>query len=90
MISRTFKELTDGLLINYEAADDAFVALSDGEAIPSEDDVEGLWNINKSETRLQGGISESHFLEFQNLLLCDLISETQLQVFLENVKTAKT
>lgn len=68
VVSRTFKELTDGLLILYEAADDPFIVLSDREAVPSEDDVEGFWNVNKREIRLQGGISESHFLEFQNLL----------------------
>lgn len=37
-----FPPLTEGLLVDYEAADDAFAAAADGEAVPSEDDVEGL------------------------------------------------
>lgn len=37
-----FPPLTDGLLVNYEAADDAVIVASDGEAVPPEDDVEGL------------------------------------------------
>lgn len=42
--------LTDGLMINYEAADDAVVAAPGGEAVSCEDDVEGLWN-NKHHNR---------------------------------------
>lgn len=34
--------LTEGLLVHYEAADDAFIAAAEGEAVPSEHDVEGL------------------------------------------------
>lgn len=41
-------ELTECLLVHYEAAHDALVAASQGEAVPSEDDVEGLCrNANK-------------------------------------------
>lgn len=35
-------ELTECLLVHYEAAHDALVAASQGEAVPSEHDVEGL------------------------------------------------
>lgn len=45
MYYRWFPELTEGLLVDYEAADDAFVAAAEGEAVPSEDDVEGLWGM---------------------------------------------
>lgn len=34
--------LTEGLLVHYEAADNAFIAAAEGEAIASEDDVERL------------------------------------------------
>lgn len=37
-----FPLLTEGLLVDYEAADDTFIAAADGEAIPSEDDVKRL------------------------------------------------
>lgn len=32
--------LTDDLLVHYEAADNAFIAAAEGEAVASEDDVE--------------------------------------------------
>lgn len=35
-------ELTDSLLVHYKAAHNALVAASQGEAVPSEDDAEGL------------------------------------------------
>lgn len=35
-------KLTECLLVHHEAAHDALVAASQGEAVPSEDDVEGL------------------------------------------------
>lgn len=38
----TTQPLTEGLLVHYEAADDAFVAAAQSEAVPSEDDFEGL------------------------------------------------
>lgn len=40
--------LTDGLLAQDESADDAFVAAAESEAVASEDDVEGFWNVNTS------------------------------------------
>lgn len=41
------ESLTEGLLADYEAAHNTLIAASDGEAVPSEDDVKGLWNVNK-------------------------------------------
>lgn len=34
--------LTEGLLVHYKAAHNPFITASQGEAVPSEDDVEGL------------------------------------------------
>lgn len=35
----TSPTLTEGLLVHYEAADNAFIAAAEGEAVASEDDV---------------------------------------------------
>lgn len=55
MYYKCSKSLTEDLLVDYEAADNTLIAASDGEAVPSEDDVEGLWNVNKQEIRLGPG-----------------------------------
>lgn len=47
--------LTEGLLAHDEAAEDLFVGAPQREAVPSEDDVKGLCNVNKGQMRAAGG-----------------------------------